>query len=41
MICSETGFKHNLRLITYFVFTLGLLSVLNMDWKHDSRIEMK
>jgi len=40
---SEYGFKHNLPQIKKFV-CLRLdycLSVFNMDWKHDSRIEMK
>jgi len=27
LICSEYGFKHNLRKIMEFVFTLGLLSI--------------
>jgi hypothetical protein len=43
LICSEYGFKHNLRQIKKFV-CLRLtycLSVLNMDSKRDSRIEMK
>jgi len=43
LISSEYGFKHNLRQIKKFV-CLRLaycLSDLNMDRKHDSRIEMK
>ena len=43
LICSEYGFKHNLRLIKEFVFLrlAYCLSLLNMDWEHDSRTEMK
>jgi len=43
LICSEYGFKHNLRQIKEFVCSRFAysLSVLNMDWKHDSRTEMK
>jgi len=43
LICSEYGLKHNLRQIKKFL-CLRLaycLSVLNMDSKHSSRIEMK
>jgi len=42
LICSEYGFKHNMRQIKKIV-CLRLaycLSVLNMDCKHDSHIEM-
>jgi len=42
-ICSEYGFKHNLRQIKIFVYfsSAHCLIVLNMNWKHDSRIVMK
>jgi len=42
LICSEYGFKHNLRQIKKFVCVhlVYCLSVLNMDCKHDSHIEM-
>ena len=39
---SEYVFNHNLRQIKEFVFRLAYcLSVLNMDWNHDSQMEMK
>jgi len=39
---SEDGFKHYLSQIKKFVFRLAYcLSVLNMDWNHDSQMEMK
>jgi len=40
---SEYGFKHNLNQIKELgVIRLDFcLSVLNMDWNHDSRMEMK
>jgi len=40
---SDYGIKHNLSLFKELVmFRLAYcLSVLNMDWNHDSRMEMK
>jgi hypothetical protein len=39
---SEYGFKHNLSQIMKFVWFIWLtVSVLNVDWYHDSRMEMK